>query len=100
MFLCGLAAGILDVGCSTLLLWTHGERSGPFMNGLHFFFGVVSLISPILFARVLVKTRYIQRLYYFFAIASIPILLWLSSRPVPHKTIHYHEHKKVAFPIV
>jgi FHS family Na+ dependent glucose MFS transporter 1 len=38
MFLSGLTTGVLDVGCNALLLWTHGEKSGPFINGLHFFF--------------------------------------------------------------
>src|SRR5688500_12271000 len=51
MFLSGLAAGILDVGCNTLLLWTHGKNAGPFMNGLHFFFGVGSFIAPLILAR-------------------------------------------------
>ncbi len=100
MFLSGLAAGILDVGCNTLLLWDHGEKSGPFMNGLHFFFGVGSLIAPILFAQVLLRTGDIHWLYYFFAIASIPILLWLWFLPEPSRSIHEDEHKKASFPIV
>src|SRR5512133_2664511 len=53
MFLNGLSASILDVGCNTLLLWTHGDKAGPYLNGLHFFFGVGSLIAPLLFAQVL-----------------------------------------------
>ena len=57
MFLSGLATGTLDVGCNTLLLWTHGEKSGPFLNGLHFFFGVGSFIAPLLLVRVLVSYR-------------------------------------------
>lgn len=77
MFLSGLAAGILDVGCNTLLLWNHGEKSGPFLNGLHFFFGVGSLIAPLLLAQVLLRTGDIHWLYYSFAIFSLPILLWL-----------------------
>jgi FHS family Na+ dependent glucose MFS transporter 1 len=77
MFLSGLAAGILDVGCNTLLLWNHGEKAGPFLNGLHFFFGVGSLIAPLLLAQVLLRTGDIHWLYYSFAILSVPILLWL-----------------------
>src|SRR5678815_3952417 len=34
MFLNGLAASILDVGCNTLLLWTHGDKAGPYLNCL------------------------------------------------------------------
>ena len=76
MLLNGLAAGILDVGCNTLMLWTHGEKAGPFLNGLHFFFGVGSLIAPLLFAQVLLETGDIQWLYWSFAVASVPLAVW------------------------
>jgi len=36
----GAAGGVLDVGGNTLLVWEHGRKVGPYMNGLHFFFGV------------------------------------------------------------
>lgn len=77
MFLNGFAAGILDVGCNTLLVWTHGEKAGPFLNGLHFFFGVGSLITPLLLAQVLLRTDDIHWLYWSFTIISIPITIWL-----------------------
>ena len=88
MFLSGLAAGILDVGCNTLLLWNHGEKAGPFLNGLHFFFGVGSLIAPLLLAQVLLRTGDIHWLYYSFAILSVPILLWLWFLPELPKGEH------------
>jgi FHS family Na+ dependent glucose MFS transporter 1 len=77
MFLNGFAAGILDVGCNTLLVWTHGEKAGPFLNGLHFFFGVGSLITPLLLAQVLLRTGDINWLFWSFTIVSIPVALWL-----------------------
>ncbi|HEY3474975.1 MAG TPA: MFS transporter, partial [Anaerolineales bacterium] len=46
----GLAKGALDVGCNTLLLWVHNEAVGPFMNGLHAFFGVGAFIAPLIVA--------------------------------------------------
>jgi MFS transporter, FHS family, Na+ dependent glucose transporter 1 len=76
MFLNGLAASILDVGCNTLLLWTHGDEAGPYLNGLHFFFGVGSLIAPLLFAQVLLATGDIEWLYWSFAIVSVPMAIW------------------------
>ncbi len=83
MFLNGLAAGILDVGCNTLLMWTHGKKAGPFLNGLHFFFGVGSLLAPLLLAQVLLRTNDIHWLYWSFAIVSLPIMIWLWSLPEP-----------------
>jgi len=100
MFLSGLAAGILDVGCNTLLLWTHGEKAGPFMNGLHFFFGVGSLIAPLLLAQVLVRTNDIYWLYYSFAIAALPIMIWLWFMPEPSHSVHKDAQTNAAFPVV
>lgn len=44
----GLAQGFVNTGANTLLVWTHGEKSGPFMNGLHFFFGLGAFLAPFL----------------------------------------------------
>ena len=39
-FLNGIAQGMLNVGGNTLLVWLHGAKVAPWMNGLHFFFGI------------------------------------------------------------
>ncbi len=44
----GLADGMVNTGGNTLLLWTHGEKASPFMNGLHFSFGLGAVLSPLL----------------------------------------------------
>jgi FHS family Na+ dependent glucose MFS transporter 1 len=100
MFLSGLVAGILDVGCNTLLLWTHGEKAGPFMNGLHFFFGVGSLIAPLLLAQVLLRTNDIHWMYYFFAVACVPIMIWLWLLPEPHHSAQKESNANAAFPVL
>jgi len=99
LFLSGLASGILDVGCNTLLMWMHGEKAGPFLNGLHFFFGVGSLIAPILLAQVLLKTDDIQWLYWTFTIICLPIIVWLWFLPDP-KHAHREETKTSSFPVI
>lgn len=99
LFLSGLSSGILDVGCNTLLMWTHGEKAGPFVNGLHFFFGVGTLIAPILFAQVLLKTDDIQWLYWIFAIVCLPIMVWLWFLPEPKHAKH-EEVKTSSFPVI
>ncbi len=48
----GFAEGIVNTGANALLVWTHGEKVGPFMNGLHFFFGLGAFLSPFLVAQV------------------------------------------------
>ena len=99
MFLSGLAAGVLDVGCNTLLIWTHGEKAGPFLNGLHFFFGVGSLVAPLLLARVLVLTGDIHWLFWIFAIVCAPMAAWLWFLPEPKHAVT-GEQKSAAFPVL
>jgi MFS transporter, FHS family, Na+ dependent glucose transporter 1 len=48
----GFAEGFVNTGANILLVWTHGEKVGPFMNGLHFFFGLGAFLSPFLVAQV------------------------------------------------
>jgi MFS transporter, FHS family, Na+ dependent glucose transporter 1 len=98
MFLNGLAASILDVGCNTLLLWTHGEKAGPYLNGLHFFFGVGSLIAPLLFAQVLLATGDIQWLYWTFALVSVPMAIWFWFMREPQHTGRAEEASSAIFP--
>lgn len=51
MLLLGVAQGGLDVGGNALLLWTYGSKVGPYMNGLHLFFGVGAFLAPVLVAQ-------------------------------------------------
>jgi MFS transporter, FHS family, Na+ dependent glucose transporter 1 len=99
MFLSGFASGIIDVGGNALLIWTHGEKSGPFLNGLHFFFGVGSLIAPLVLARVLLLTGDINWMYYFFAIVSLPLLVWFWFLPEPPKPVHTDAEASTSFPV-
>ena len=48
----GLSDGMLNTGANTLLVWTHREKAGPFMNALHFFFGLGAFLSPFLVAQL------------------------------------------------
>lgn len=44
----GVAGGVVGTGSNTLLLWTHRGKAGPFLNALHFFFGLGAFLSPFL----------------------------------------------------
>ena len=100
MFLMGLASGTLDVGCNTLILWTHKEKAGPFLNGLHFFFGVGSLLAPLLVGQILPKTDDILWVYLIFSILCLPTAIWLWFLPDPPRQAHTEEAKPAAFPLV
>src|SRR5512137_467425 len=49
----GLTDGFINTGANTLLVWTHKEKSSPYMNALHFFFGLGAFLAPILVAQVI-----------------------------------------------
>jgi FHS family Na+ dependent glucose MFS transporter 1 len=73
----GASDGALDVGGNTLLVWVHGEKVGPFMNGLHFFFGVGAFLSPVIIAQAMLGGGGIGRAYRVLAILLLPGALWL-----------------------
>ncbi len=98
-FVLGLAKGALDVGCNTLLLWVHGEKVGPFMNGLHFFFGVGALISPLILAQVLAITGDIHWLFWVCALLCIPLTVWLWLLPDPSSAAHTAKSENAPFPV-
>jgi FHS family Na+ dependent glucose MFS transporter 1 len=47
-----VADGMINTGGNTLLMWTHGDRVGPYMNALHFFFGLGAFVAPFIVAQV------------------------------------------------
>lgn len=96
----GLFKGALDVGCNTLLLWVHNETVGPFMNGLHAFFGVGAFISPLITAQVLSITGDIYWVYWFFAIVTFPLALWIWSLPSPASRAVPAHHQSSSFPVL
>jgi FHS family Na+ dependent glucose MFS transporter 1 len=80
--LLGLAQGGLNVGGNAMLVWLHRENSGPFMNGLHFFFGIGTFLAPIIVAQSMLATEEIHAAYWFLAVLvllPVPVLLRLVS---------------------
>ena len=96
----GLAKGALDVGCNTLLLWVHNEKVGPFMNGLHAFFGVGAFIAPLIVASVMKATSDIYWVYWSFAIAALPIAAFIWNLPSPPARATPEEHKATPLPVL
>jgi FHS family Na+ dependent glucose MFS transporter 1 len=81
--LVGLAGGAIDVGGNTLIVWVHGSRVGPYMNALHFFFGVGSFLSPLIVAQALTWSGGIHGAYWILALLLVPVALWLARQPSP-----------------
>ncbi|MBX3014340.1 MAG: MFS transporter [Caldilineaceae bacterium] len=89
LLILGLAEGLLDVGVNTLLVWVHQPKIGPYMNALHFFFGLGAFFSPLIVAQTIQWSGDITWAYRLFAILLVPVLLWfirLPSPPLRHTT--------------
>jgi FHS family Na+ dependent glucose MFS transporter 1 len=83
VLLLGTAEGLTDVGGNTLLMWVHRDDIKTFMNGLHFFFGLGALVSPIIVGLVLERTQDIYWAYWMLAALMIPGAVWLFRLPSP-----------------
>jgi MFS transporter, FHS family, Na+ dependent glucose transporter 1 len=82
-FIAGLAAGSIDVGGNALLVWTHGSKVGPFMVGLHFFYGFGAFIAPMIVGLSLRISPDISWPYWILTIICIPIMLFIFLIPSP-----------------
>jgi len=83
MLLMGMAEGNLDVGTNTLLVWVHQPNIAPYMNALHFFFGLGAFLSPMIIAQAVLASGDIYWAYWALALLFIPILLTLLFQPSP-----------------
>lgn len=83
LLILGMAEGGLDVGGNTLLVWVHRHRVGPFMNGLHFFFGIGAFVSPIIVAQTVLMSGDIIWAYWVLALLMLPVAAWLLRLPSP-----------------
>jgi len=88
LFMLGVMEAGLDVGGNVLLVRVHGERVDPFMNGLHFFFGIGAVLSPIIVARALLLSGDIGWAYWILAMLYIPVAGWLFRSPSPASPDH------------
>jgi len=79
----GLAEGALDVGGNVLLVWVHRAGVGPYMNALHFFFGVGAFLSPILIAQIGLGGDQLRWAYWALAALMLPPAAWLWRVPSP-----------------
>ncbi|MCZ7669352.1 MAG: hypothetical protein M5U34_20330 [Chloroflexi bacterium] len=71
------------MGSNTLIVWLHGKAVGPYMNGLHFFFGVGSFLAPIIIAQVITLPNGMQWAYWMLALLMLPAVLYVSRIPSP-----------------
>jgi MFS transporter, FHS family, Na+ dependent glucose transporter 1 len=85
LFLTGVVQGILNVGGNALLIWLHGREVGPFMNGLHFFYGIGTFITPVIIAQFVARQDGLWWTYILLAVIILPtaVMAFLPSPQSP-----------------
>lgn len=96
LFLTGAVQGVLNIGGNALLVWLHGREVGPFMNGLHFFFGLGTFITPIIIAQFVLVEGGLLWTYLLLAAIILPtaVVAFLPS-PVSPLAAQETAHEKV-----
>jgi MFS transporter, FHS family, Na+ dependent glucose transporter 1 len=89
LFILGIGEGVVDVGGNALLVWVHRARVGPYMNALHFFFGLGAFLSPIVIAQAVLATGGIRWGYWLLALYVVPVVIGLLRLRSPrHEAAH------------
>jgi FHS family Na+ dependent glucose MFS transporter 1 len=83
ILLLGISESVLDVGTNTLLVWAYKDNVGPFMNGLHFAFGLGAFLSPIIVAQAVLFTQGITWAYWSLALLVLIALPFILRLPSP-----------------
>lgn len=99
-FLIGSAKGAVDVGGNTLLLWEHGRKAAPYINSLHFSFGLGATLAPLCLAVLIALGTSPLNIFILFALLFLPIALWLWFLPEPAHPVIQEERRKSATSII
>lgn len=92
LFILGMVEGITDVGGNAMLVWVHGREVGPYMNALHFFFGIGTFIAPIIIAQSVLHTGQISWGFWIIALLMVPTIFLFFNVPSPRLPKGDHEH--------
>ncbi len=100
----GIADGFVNTGANTLLVWIHKDKSSPYMNGLHFCFGLGAFLAPFLVAQLLTISGGYR--WAFWALALLGGLAGLSMFTLKGNPQHAHatatvkETTRINYPLV
>lgn len=103
MLVLGGSQAYLDVGGNTLLVWLHREKVGPFMNGLHLFWGIGSMLSPLVIAQAILLTGNFAWGFWIIAALLVPVAWMFKGIPsptAPHKEPGGELQKATDWPLI
>jgi FHS family Na+ dependent glucose MFS transporter 1 len=100
LLILGITEGSVDVGGNTMLVWIHRNKVNPFMNALHFLFGLGAFLGPIIVAQAVLMSGDIQLAYWVVAIILVPVIIWVLRLPSPRPVQEETENKLLRGEIV
>lgn len=92
-YIVGICQGSIDVGGNTLIIWVHGANVGPFMNAMHFFWGIGAFISPVIVAQVISLRGSFVEAYWILAVLYLPVAFGLLRLKSPVSIQSQNEQK-------
>lgn len=81
--LMGVMGSTIDVCSNTLIVWVHRSAVGPYMNALHFFFGVGAALMPVLYATVYLRTNSFLASMAVLAALVLPVAIYIALQESP-----------------
>jgi len=79
----GVAQSGVDVGGNTLLVWLHRDKVSPYMNGLHLFWGLGAVFTPLIIAEAILMSGNFAWGYWLVAVLLLPSVFLLTRIPSP-----------------
>lgn len=98
MLFIGGAESFIDIGGNTLLPWQYEDDVSPFMNAMHFCFGVGAFVAPLMIGVVLNNDIPLFWFFIGFAVLSLPTALLIVRTPSPKVRINQNDQQKGNFP--
>ncbi len=95
-FVIGIGKGAVDVGGNTLLLWEHGKDAAPYVNSLHFSFGLGATLGPLAVALLILLNASPLNVFILFSLLFLPVAVWLWFLPEPAPLSAEEEERQTA----
>ena len=94
MFFLGTMEGLLDVGGNTLLVWRFKDNVAPYMNGLHFFFGLGAFLAPMIIAYIIPFENAFRWSYWVLGMLFIPSIIGFLLIKSPNQILEGNTYDK------
>jgi FHS family Na+ dependent glucose MFS transporter 1 len=98
MFIIGMGHAAIDIGGNVNLLWLYQSKVGPYMNAMHFCFGIGAFLSPILIYQTMnITDGGLEWPFWSLAITFLPgifSLIFLKAPQNPEKDMISSEDRK------